>query len=133
MNPSKSPEDTLKAIFPIFLVLIVLIAGVIIMPSLSADPRSRASEPKKVLVTPSPANPRPTFTPQKNTIKPEVVCSDLYSPVCDTAKGLTYPNECEAVKAMATKLTKGECTKKGATVPRITVTLSPIISLPTSN
>jgi hypothetical protein len=110
MNPSKSPENVLKSIFPILLVLIVLIAGVILMPRLSADPRSRASEPKPA-VTPANTKPRPTFPPQSNSIQPDIVCSDLYSPVCDTTKNITYPNDCEAKLAKASATTKGECGK----------------------
>jgi hypothetical protein len=117
----KSPELVLKSLIPMLLVLIVLIVGVVVMPTITADPRSRASEPKKTITAPNTTNPRPTFSTQSNSIKPEIACSDLYSPVCDSAKGITYPNECEAGKAMATKLTKGECAK---TIP---------ITLPSTN
>lgn len=122
MTQNKSPEDVLKSVFPILIVLIILIAGVIIMPTITADPRSRASEPKAV-TTPTATKPRPTFPPQSNSLKPEVICSDLYSPVCDTTKNITYPNDCEASLAKATNTTKGECK---------TQTSAPL-TLPTSN
>lgn len=108
MNPSKSPEDTIKSIFPILLVLVILIAGVIVMPTITADPRSRASEPK-VVTTPTPL--RSTINDLPSSPTPEIICSELYSPVCDTTKNITYPNSCEANLARASQTTKGECSK----------------------
>lgn len=107
-------EQVLRSLLPMLLVLIVLIVGVVVMPTITADPRSRASEPKKVIVTPS-----AIITPK--TKAPEIACSDLYSPVCDPATNTTYSNACEAGLAKVIKTIAGECQKPSQ------------ISLPISN
>lgn len=129
MNPSKSSEDIIKGLFPVLIILIVLIVGIIAMPKLSGDSRSRASEPKNSInlprdnKSPTPNNPRPTFPPMNTSNKPEIVCSDLYSPVCDPKTDITYANTCEANLAGVLNTTKGAC-KTNTKAP---------ISLPNSN
>lgn len=108
-------EDTLKSLFPVIIVLVVLVAGIIIMPTLTADPRSRASEPK-------PAPTQATIkTPPPQTSEVEIVCSDLYSPICDQNTNTTYANVCEASLAGSKSTIRGECPK---TIPLV---------IPTSN
>jgi len=106
MREPKSPEQVLWNIFPLLLVAILLIGGIFILPKLNQtnlDDRSRASEPTK----------SPTSLPReaKGEVGPEIVCSDLYDPVCDPKTGQTYSNSCEASLAKATNTTKGECSK----------------------
>lgn len=96
-------EDTLKSLFPVVIVLVVLVAGIIIMPTLTADPRSRASETKP---TPTTQTTKITPTPTQDL---EIVCAELYSPVCDPRTNTTYPNDCEANLAGAKNTTGGEC------------------------
>lgn len=106
MNPNNAnSENLLKNLLPLVLVLIVLIAGIIITPRLSADPRSRASEPVQTTVTPRPTFPPMTTQPET----PEIICTDLYSPVCDPNTDTTYSNSCEAQKMGVFKTLSGEC------------------------
>ncbi|OGD82946.1 hypothetical protein A2572_03700 [Candidatus Collierbacteria bacterium RIFOXYD1_FULL_40_9] len=108
MNPANnSSESTLKSLFPMLVILIVLVAGIILLPQMTADPRSRASEPKPSISPSQP--PRPTFPPMNTSERPEIICSDLYSPVCDTTTNITYPNPCEAQKVGVFHTTTGEC------------------------
>lgn len=99
-NP-RSPEEVLWNVFPLLLIAIALVGGIILLPRLNAtnlDDRSRASEPK-IIVTPIPAK----------TTTPEIICSALYDPVCDPKTGKTYSNSCEAGLAKVLNATPGEC------------------------
>lgn len=124
-------EETLWTVLPIIIVVVLLVAGIIFLPQTGTDVRSRASEPLKI-VTPEPI---PT-----KTVPPEVVCSDLYDPVCGSNK-ITYPNECEAKLAGVSVFVSGACTtqtqkKSVATpIPRVTTTLDTQMqyTLPLSN
>lgn len=89
-----SGQQSLWVVFPILLVLIILIAGIILLPTIQTEIRSRASEP--------------VVAPISRTQAPEVVCSDLYTPVCGT-NGQTYANSCEANLAGITAFDEGEC------------------------
>ncbi|HBC44763.1 MAG: hypothetical protein UX01_C0019G0004 [Candidatus Collierbacteria bacterium GW2011_GWB2_45_17] len=92
-----SGQQSLWVLFPILLVLAVLIAGIILLPTIQTEIRGRAFE--------SIAVPRVTVTPSPNT--PEIICSELYAPVC--ANGITYDNGCEAGLAGVTTYTQGTC------------------------
>jgi len=97
-------EHTLWAVLPIIVVIAVLIGGIIFLPQASTDVRSRASEPLPIIT------PRPTsevVIPSK-TEAPEIVCSDLYEPVCGSDQK-TYSNSCEAGLAGVTTFTDGAC------------------------
>lgn len=102
LNP-KSPEEVLKSIFPLLLVVIALVGAIIFLPNLqqiNLDERSRASEITPVI--------SPRDTVQRDTVTPDVVCSSLYSPVCGS-DSKTYSNSCEANLAKITNFTPGEC------------------------
>jgi len=88
-----SGQQSLWVLFPILLVLMVLIAGIILLPTVQTELRGRAFESITV--------PRVTVSP------PEIICSELYSPVC--ANGITYDNGCEAGLAGVTAHTPGAC------------------------
>jgi hypothetical protein len=106
MPTPKSPEEVLWNIFPLLLLAIVLLGGIFLLPRLNQsnfDERSRASE-----ITPAPMKP--------DTQKPEVVCTDLYEPVCGS-DGRTYSNSCEANLANIKSTTPGECSSKPITLP----------------
>ncbi len=90
-----SGQQSLWVLFPILLVLAVLIAGIILLPTIQTEIRGRASEP---VLTP---------TPMARTESPIIICSELYSPVC--ANGVTYDNGCEAGLAGVTTSTPGTC------------------------
>lgn len=92
-------QETLWTVLPVVVVIILLIIGILFLPQAGTDVRSRASEPKPI-ITP---NPSPT-KPQA----PEIVCSDLYSPVCGSDQK-TYPNSCEANLAGITIFVDGAC------------------------
>ncbi len=94
-------EETLWVIFPMILVIIVLIAGIILLPQTQTDVRSRASGPTPTVITPIPSQPQ----------TPEIVCSDLYSPVCATLTNKTYPTACDANAAGVTAFTPDTCTE----------------------
>jgi hypothetical protein len=89
-----SGQQSLWLVFPILLVLIVLIAGIILFPTIQADIRGRASEP--------------TPPPMTTSNSPEIICSELYNPVCGT-NGQTYGTACEANLAGITDFTQGAC------------------------
>lgn len=94
-----SAEESLWLALPILLVVIGLIAGIFYLQNNNADVRSRASEPK------------PVITPQTNPSLPqgpEVVCNDMYQPVCGL-NNKTYPNPCEANLDGVTSYTPGVC------------------------
>lgn len=88
-----SGQQSLWVLFPILLVLLVLIAGIILLPTIKTEVRSKAAEPKP--------------TPVSQIQSPEIICSELYSPVC--ANGVTYDNGCEANLAGVTTYTPGAC------------------------
>lgn len=92
-----SGQQSLWVVFPILIVTVLLIAGIILLPTIQTEIRSRASEP--------------TPTPISRTQAPEVVCSDLYTPVCDS-DGQTYANACEANLAGITVFAEGECVRQ---------------------
>ena len=102
-------EETLWTVFPIIVVVVLLIVGIIFLPDTNTDLRSRASEPKAIIT--------PLIIPSK-TIAPEVVCSDLYEPVCGSNKK-TYSNSCEANLVGVTSFIPGACPtlKKPGTIP----------------
>lgn len=106
-------EETLWTVLPIIVVIILLIAGIILLPQAGTDVRSRASEPKAI-ITPIPAK----------TETPEVVCSDLYDPICGS-DGKTYPNVCEANLIGITTYSAGACPIKKTTIR----TLTPMVTL----
>lgn len=111
-----SGQQSLWVVFPILLVIIVLIAGIIILPTLPADLRSRAATP--------------TPTPISTSQAPEVVCSALYSPVCGE-DGVTYPNSCEANLAGQSVYTDGVCKP---TTPTPTIQIQTLqYNIPLSN
>lgn len=93
-------EETLWTVLPVIVVMVLLIAGIIFLPKTNTDVRSRASEPKPIIT--------PVKTTPTKTEAPEVVCSDLYSPVCGS-DGNTYPNSCEAGLVGVTKYEDGQC------------------------
>lgn len=108
-NP-RSPEEVLWNVFPLLLIAIALVGGIILLPRLNAtnlDDRSRASEPTKLPTSPKDALTQPT---SRKADTPEIICSALYDPVCDPKTGTTYPNSCEASLAKVTTTTPGECT-----------------------
>jgi len=96
-----SAADTLLTALPVLLVLLALVGAVIFFPEGSIlDVRGRAApvRPAPTLIV------VPTATP-----KPEIVCSNLYRPVCSTVDNKTYANDCEAGLANALPVTGGEC------------------------
>ncbi len=117
-------EETLWTVFPMILVIILLIAGIIFLPQAQTDVRSRASSPTPAVITPF-VSPKPQVTTR---ITPEIVCSELYSPVCGV-NGQTYPNSCEANVAGVTSFTIGTC--KPTATPTKTNTLR--YTLPATN
>jgi len=81
---------TLLAALPLALLTGALASAIIFFPD-SKDIRPRASDPTVF-------NPSPTLTPTTTptpTTQPEIVCSDLYSPVCGS-DNITYNSACEA-------------------------------------
>ena len=97
-----SGQESLWVALPILVVIILLIAGLIFLPQAQTEIRSKASEPAKAIITP---NPIPT-----QTEAPEIVCSDLYSPVCGV-NGVTYSSACEANQDGVISFTEGICAK----------------------
>ncbi len=89
-----SGQQSLWLVFPILLVLAILIAGIILLPTIQTEIRSRASEPIIVPIT--------------QTETPEIICSELYSPVCGS-DNQTYNNGCEANLAGVSSHTLGSC------------------------
>ncbi len=96
-----SGQESLWVALPILVVLIILIAGLIFLPQAQTELRSKASEPTPSIITP---NPLPT-----QSEAPEVVCSDLYTPVCGV-NGVTYSSACEANLDGVVSFTDGVCT-----------------------
>jgi len=94
-----SGQQSLWVVFPVLLVLAVLIAGIILLPTVQTELRSKAAD------FASPKSTDVGVTPSPNT--PEIICSELYSPVC--ANGVTYDNGCEAGLAGVTTFTQGAC------------------------
>lgn len=92
-----SGQESLWVALPMLIVLAILVAGLIFLPRIQAEIRSRASEPAPAIITPSPISE-----------SPEVVCSDLYSPVCGS-NGVTYSSGCEANIAGVSSYTEGSC------------------------
>ncbi|NCP47202.1 hypothetical protein GW844_02315 [bacterium] len=115
-----SGQESLWVAFPILVVIFILIAGLIFLPRAQTKIHSKASEPAPSIITPPKLTPAPA---------PEIVCSDLYSPVCGF-NGQTYANECEANLSGVTRFIEGVCTP-----PKGTPTKSPVMQyfLPTSN
>ncbi|OGD73515.1 hypothetical protein A3K29_05330 [Candidatus Collierbacteria bacterium RIFOXYB2_FULL_46_14] len=114
-----SGQESLWVAFPILVVILILIAGLIFLPRVQTEIRSKASEPTpSVIITPRRLTPAPA---------PEIVCSALYSPVCG-ANGVTYPNSCEANLAGITNYLEGKCVK-----PTTTKTPALQYNLPTTN
>lgn len=89
-----SGQQSLWVVFPILLVLVVLIAGIILLPTVQTELRSKASEP--------------AVAPLTQSESPEIICSELYSPVCGV-DSVTYNNGCEANLAGVTTFTQGAC------------------------
>ena len=116
-----SGQESLWVALPILIVIVLLIAGLIFLPRVQTELRSKASEPAPSIVTPT-----PKLSPG---IAPEIVCSALYSPVCGV-NGRTYSNACEANLAGVTSFIEGRCT-----APKTTVTKAPSIQyyLPSTN
>lgn len=93
-----SAEESLWLAFPILLVIIVLVSGIIYLQNSNTDVRSRASEPKQTI------EPATRITP----VAPEVICNDIYEPVCGN-NNKTYSNACEANQAGIQNITSGVC------------------------
>ena len=95
-----SAEESLWLALPILIVIIGLAAAIILFQTSGGEIRSRAGEPRPV-ITPAAVAP---ISPQT----PEIVCSEIYEPVCGI-DNRTYINECEAGLADVTTFTLGEC------------------------
>lgn len=89
-----SGQQSLWVVFPILLVLVVLIAGIILLPTIQTELRSKAFEP--------------AVTPIIQSESPEIICSELYNPVCGV-DSVTYDNGCEANLVGVTAYTQGAC------------------------
>jgi hypothetical protein len=96
-----SAEESLWLSFPILLVVIALVIGIIYLGNTNTDVRSRASQP-----TPTPAT-IPLVTPTA-PITPEVACNDIYQPVCGL-NNKTYANPCEANQDGVITFSTGAC------------------------
>ena len=95
-----STEETLLATIPILLIVIGLFAAMVLFPknNTNTDIRGRASEP-----TPSVA-----INKIDKPASIEIVCSQLYSPVCGSDQ-VTYHNECEAQLEGVSIAHQGKC------------------------
>lgn len=87
------PRTTLLTALPLVLIITVLAAIVVFSGNTSFDIRPKASAP-----VPTYERVNPYASPVQ--IQTEIVCSDLYQPVCDQ-NGVTYENLCEAQKQKA--------------------------------
>ncbi|KKT29289.1 MAG: Secreted protease and protease inhibitor [Candidatus Collierbacteria bacterium GW2011_GWC2_44_18] len=94
-----SGQESLWVAFPILVVILILITGLIFLPRAQTEIRSKASEPTPSIITPR------RLTPAAS---PEIICSDLYSPVCGK-NGQTYSNPCEANLAGVSNYDVGRC------------------------
>ena len=114
-----SGQESLWVALPILIVVSILIAGIILLPKVETDIRSKAATPTPSVITPTKAK----------APSPEIICSDLYTPVCGI-NNKTYMNACEANLAGVTKYSSGHCTS-----PQTTVTASPAMRyyLPATN
>lgn len=97
-------SKTLLAALPLALLTGALASAIIFFPD-SKDIRPRASDP--ATFNPSPTL-TPTTTPDLPTAQPEIVCSDLYSPVCGS-DNLTYDSACEAQLAGVQIISNSPC------------------------
>ncbi|HCQ31665.1 TPA: hypothetical protein DIU27_04785 [Candidatus Collierbacteria bacterium] len=114
-----SGQESLWVAFPILLVMIILIAGLIFLPRVQTEIRGKAASPTPSIITP----------PFKQTPSPEIICSDLYTPVCGS-NSKTYSNPCEANLAGITRYGEGICITPSVTTPGSTSTY---FNIPTSN
>ena len=103
-----SGQESLWVAFPILIVLTILVAGIIFLPRIQTEIRSKASEPAPALIT-------PTIKVQQSDT-PEVVCSELYAPVCGV-NGKTYTSACEANLAGVTSYIEGKCLPAKVVLP----------------
>lgn len=91
-------RTTLLAALPLVLIIVVLGAVLLLSanPGFNLDIRPKASAP---IPTFAPVDPF-GLSPAPVQLTPEVVCTDLYKPVC-SEENVTYNNTCEATKADA--------------------------------
>ncbi|KKT46333.1 MAG: protein of unknown function with transmembrane region [Candidatus Collierbacteria bacterium GW2011_GWC1_45_47] len=90
-----SAEESLWLALPILIVLLGLAAALVIFQTRGGEIRTRADQPAPV-VTPVVLQ------------RPEVVCSEIYEPVCGR-DNITYINSCEAGLAGMFVYITGEC------------------------
>ena len=98
-----SAEESLWLAFPVLLVIIGLVGGILFLQNQNTDIRSRASQPATIITPTVTLNPT-TQLPQT----PEIVCAEMYSPVCGSDK-VTYANACEANLVGVINFTPGSC------------------------